>query len=526
MSAEEELFLGVDVGTGGVRVLAVDAAGRVAAAAAAEHPLHVPRPGWTEQDPRDWWSAAVACFRSITAQVPAAGIGGIGLTGQMHGSVFLDRHGEVIRPALLWNDQRTAAECRELEERVGRAELLRVCGNPALTGFTAPKVLWLRRHEPEQYARLRHLLLPKDYLRYRLTGALATDLSDASGTLLLNVAERRWAAGVLGALELDPQILPELHEGPGVTGRVTAAAAAATGLPAGIPVVAGGGDQAAGAVGVGLAQPGQISLSVGTSGVVFAPTDRPAHLFAAGAAVPTGLDAGALETVHSFCHAVPGIWHVMGVMLSSGGSLRWLRDTLYAPEAAADRAAGREPYDRITAEAEQAAPGAEGLLFAPYLTGERTPHANPHARGAFVGLGLHHSRAHMARAVLEGIALGLRDCLDLVRALGVQGEEVRITGGGARSPLWRAIIAGALGLPLRLLEVDEGPAFGAAILAAVGCGAHPSVPAACQAMVRTGAAVPVDPALADRYSRLLPLFRQSYRQLAPVFPALTEEGSR
>lgn len=520
----EPLFLGVDVGTGGVRVLAVDPAGRVVAQATAEHPLHVPRPGWTEQDPRDWWQAAVRCFRQVTGQVSPGQIQAIGLTGQMHGSVFLDRHGEVIRPALLWNDQRTVAECREIEDRVGTETLLRIAGNPALTGFTAPKVLWLRRHEPEHYARLAHLLLPKDYLRYRLTGALATDVADASGTLLLDVGARRWSQEIIAALELNPAILPKVYEGPEITGRVTPEAAAETGLPPGIPVVAGGGDQAAGAVGVGLVRPGQVSMSVGTSGVVFAPTERPGHLQAGAAQVPPGLDPRSLRTVHSFCHAVPGLWHVMGVMLSSGGSLRWFRDTFYRREAEEDRAAGQEPYDRITREAAEVPPGAEGLLFLPYLTGERTPHANPYARGVFVGLGLHHDRRHLARAVLEGIALGLRDSLDLIRALGVSPTEIRITGGGARSPIWRSIMAAVMGIPLRLMAVDEGPAFGAAILAAVGSGFYPTVPAACEAMVRVGEKVPVDPDLARRYEALVPLFRRCYRALEGIFPELSTGG--
>lgn len=546
----QPLFVGIDVGTGGVRVLAVDPEGRVAAQATQEYPLHVPRPGWTEQDPADWWAAAAACLRRVTAAVPAGAIAAVGVTGQMHGSVFLDRRGQVIRPALLWNDQRTAAECQEIEARVGREQLLALAGNPALTGFTAPKVLWLRRHEPEHYAALAHLLLPKDYIRFRLTGALATDVADASGTLLLDVARRRWSDPILAALEIDPAILPAVYEGPEVTGRVTAEASRETGLPAGTPVVAGGGDQAAGAVGVGIVAPGMASVSLGTSGVVFAATDRPAHLAHAGApsdaaapaqapaagattsgaaapgsaAPPPGLPAAALATVHSFCHAVPGQWHVMGVMLAAGGSLRWLRDALYAREAAEARTQGRDPYDAITAEAATVPPGAAGLLFLPYLTGERTPHADPHARGAFIGLGLHHSRAHVARAVIEGISLGLRDSLDLIRALGVSVAELRLTGGGARSPFWRQVLAAALGAPLRMLAVDEGPAFGAAILAAVGAGCYPTVAAAAAAMVRPEAQVPADPDLAARYDALVPIFRTAYRQNQPIFQALASQA--
>ena len=540
----KEVYIGIDIGTGGARVLAVDGSGTLVAQATQEYPLLTPRPGWTEQNPEDWWAATAACLRRVTVEVGPDRVRGVGLTGQMHGSVFLDDQGQVIRPALLWNDQRTQAECDEIVARVGADRLLALAGNRALTGFTAPKVLWLRKHEPEAYARVRHLLLPKDYLRYRLTGEYATDVSDASGTLLLDVAARRWSEPILAALEIDPGILPRLAEGPEVTGYVTPAAAAETGLPAGIPVVGGGGDQAANAVGVGLVSEGAASLALGTSGVVFAATRQPGHVrtgysvganrrdgaatCAAGAGspdpaqvvAPPGLPQDSLSTVHSFCHAVPGMWHVMGVMLSSGGSLRWLRDSLYARDAAEDRQAGREPYDRITGEAATVPAGAEGLLFLPYLTGERVPHPDPSARGAFIGIGLQHTRAHFARAVMEGIAFGLRDNLDLIRALGVNVTELRITGGGSRSPLWRTILAAALGVPLRRMAVDEGPAFGAAILAATGTGAYPDVAAACAAMVRTGDAVPVDAELEARYAALLPLFRQAYVQLKPLFPQL------
>jgi xylulokinase len=518
----QPLFIGIDIGTSGARVIAVDAEGRLAAMATEEYPLLMPQPGWTEQNPSDWWDAVAACLRKVTAAVDVGRVQGIGLTGQMHGSVFLDAAGDVIRPALLWNDQRTEAEVAEITERVGYERLLALCGNRALTGFTAPKVLWLRNHEPEHYARLAHLLLPKDYIRYRLTDAFASEMSDASGTLLLDVAARTWSLPVVEALGIDPAVLPTLHEGTGITGYVTPAAAAATGLPAGIPVVGGGGDQAAGAVGVGLVAPGMASLSLGTSGVVFAASAEPGHLSSGAAATPAGLPPEALSTVHSFCHAVPGMWHVMGVMLSSGGSLRWLRDALYPRETAEARAAGLEPYDTLTAEAAGVAPGAEGLLFLPYLTGERVPHPDPKARGAFVGLGLGHGRSHMARAVLEGIAFGLRDNLDLIRALGVPVEELRLTGGGAKSPLWRQILAAVLEAPLRLLAVDEGPAFGAAILAAAGTGHFPDVPAACAAMVRPAEGVAVDPSLAGAYQKYLPVFRKAYIQLKPVFPELAK----
>lgn len=494
------ILIGLDVGTSGVRVLATDPEGQLLAQAVREYPLAIPRPGWTEQDPHHWWNGTVEALRAVTTQLGARAraIAAVGLTGQMHGSVFLDGRGEVVRPALLWNDQRTISECDEIHRRVGLDRMMAITGNPALPGFTAPKILWLRNHEPEHFARTERVVLPKDYIRYRLTGAVATDMADGSGMVLMDLAGRRWSDEVLGALDLPAGLLPDLYEGTEITGRVTAAGAAATGLPEGTPVVAGGGDQAAGAVGLGLVTEGRISCSIGTSGVVFAACDRPlVH--------PEG-------RLHAFCHAVPGRWHVMGVMLSAAGSFRWLRDTLFP---------GRS-YDELTAMAEGVAPGAEGLLFLPYLTGERTPHMDPYARGAFLGLGLHHTPGHIVRAVLEGITLGLADSLDLIRSLGVAVPEVRLTGGGARSPLWRAMLAAAFGAPVVQMAVDEGPAFGAAILAAVGARVYPDCDSACHAMVRTGgSATASDPVLAERYGRLHGLYGQAYRQAKPLFPQLS-----
>ncbi|MFZ5828150.1 MAG: xylulokinase [Bacillota bacterium] len=498
----QTILIGLDLGTSGVRVLAVDERGEVVAQAAREYPLAIPRPGWTEQEPADWWSGTAEALRSVTDQLGerTRKIAAVGLTGQMHGSVFLDGRGDVVRPALLWNDQRTVAECEEMHRRVGAERLMAITGNPALPGFTAPKILWLRNHEPEHFARTARVLLPKDYIRYRLTGAVATDMADGSGMVLLDLVHRRWSAEVLDALDLPASLLPDLFEGTEVTGRVTSAGAAATGLPEGTPVVAGGGDQAAGAVGLGLVREGRVSCSIGTSGVVFAACDRPlVH--------PEG-------RLHAFCHAVPGRWHVMGVMLSAAGSFRWLRENLFP---------GRS-YDDLTAMAAGVAPGAEGLLFLPYLTGERTPHMDPYARGAFIGLGLHHSPAHLVRAVLEGITLGLADSLDLVRGLGVGVPEVRLTGGGARSALWRSMLAAAFGAPVAQMAVDEGPAFGAAVLAAVGAGLYADCDAASDAMVRvSGQVTEPDPALAERYGRLHGLYRQAYLQAKPLFPQLSSQ---
>jgi xylulokinase len=410
----------------------------------------------------------------------------------MHGATLLDGAGAVVRPALLWNDQRTAAECDEIRARVGAARLVALTGNDALTGFTAPKLLWVRRHEPDVWGRVRHVLLPKDEIRRRLTGVLATDLADASGTLLLDVPRRRWSQEVLDALGLDAALLPALAEGPSITGHVTAEAAAATGLAPGTPVVAGAGDQAANAVGVGAVTPAVGALSLGTSGVVFVPTDGPV-------VEPEG-------RVHAFCHALPATWHVMGVMLSAAGSLRWFRDAV----------APGTPFDALVAEAAAVPPGAEGVRFLPYLTGERTPHADPDARGAFVGLTVGHGREHLTRAVLEGVAFGLRDGLELMRAAGVSvPAEFRASGGGTKSALWRQVVADVLGVPLRTTQTAEGAAYGAAVLAGVGAGWAADVATLAERLVRVGddATTPApDDALDTAYAE----FRALYPALAPV----------
>jgi xylulokinase len=411
-----DALVGLDVGTSGVKGVAIDADGRVLATATADYPLSRPHPGWSEQEPEDWWRAAEDCL----ARLPA---GPVGFSGQMHGLVVLGADGSVLRPAILWNDQRTAVEAAEIEERVGLARLIELTGNRALTGFTAPKLLWLRRHEPELYARIRHILLPKDYVRYRLTGELAIDAADASGTVLFDVRRRTWSEEVCAALDIPFEWLPEEHES---------------------TEIAGAGDQAAAALGVGIARPGPVSVVLGTSGVVFAALPAYTH------------DAQA--RLHVFCHAVPNTWHAMGVMLSAAGSAAWLRGVLGAGLAELD------------AEAERWEPGAEGLLFAPYLAGERTPHPDPDARGAFTGLSARHDRGALWRAMLEGVAFGLRDSLELLRELGAQPESGRVSGGGARSELWLRVVASVLGLPLELTESEEGSAFGAALLAGVRAG--------------------------------------------------------
>jgi xylulokinase len=460
-------LVGLDVGTTGVKALALSPAGEVLARAERDYPLSAPRPGWSEQDPEDWWRASEEALAAVGAERAA----GIGFSGQMHGLVALDEADRVIRPAILWNDQRTGAECAEIEERVGLERLIALTGNRALTGFTAPKLLWLRNHEPESYARIRHVLLPKDYVRLRLTGERAIDVADASGTLLFDVAARRWSDEVLAALEIPGEWLPDVHES---------------------PAVAGAGDQAAGALGVGVDRPGAVSVVLGTSGVVFA--------------VLPAFRADPQARVHVFCHAVSGTWHAMGVMLSAAGSLRWFRDRL-APTAA---------YGELTGEAEQVAPGADGVLFLPYLTGERTPHADPDARAAFVGLEARHGRGALVRALLEGVAYGLRDSLELLLGLGVQPEAGRASGGGARSRLWLGIVASVLGLPLELTAVEEGAAFGAALLAGVAAGVFDDVHEAVETCVRVRDRIEVNEAWRDVYERGYARFRAAYPALRPL----------
>jgi xylulokinase len=468
-------LVGLDVGTTGVKALAVSPDGEVLARAERGYGLSSPRPGWSEQDPEDWWRATQDALGAL--DVPE--IAGIGLSGQMHGLVVLDAEHRVLRPAILWNDQRTAAECAEIEDRVGLERLLALTGNRALTGFTAPKLLWLARHEPEVYARIEHVMLPKDYVRFRLTGERATDMADASGTLLLDVPHRRWSKEVLAALDLPAEWLPRLLESPEVSGQTQD----------GVPVAAGAGDQAAGALGVGVDRPGPVSVVLGTSGVVFA-------------ALPS-FKADEQGRVHAFCHAVPGGWHAMGVMLSAAGSLRWL----------ADVAAPGEDYGALIAEAERWEPGVEGLTFLPYLSGERTPHADPNARGAFVGLSQRHDRGALARSVLEGVAFGLRDSLELLAAIGVQAEVGRVSGGGSRSSLWLRIVASALGLPLQKTAVEEGAAYGAALLGGVAAGSFADVHGAVAVCVKTVDTVEPEPEWVEVYA-------SGYERFRALYPAL------
>jgi xylulokinase len=490
--------IGIDSSTTATKAVLIDEAGAVAGIGVAEYGYDVPRPLWSEQDPALWWGGTVAAIRSVLAASRVAGsdVAAIGLTGQMHGAVLLDASSEVLRPAILWNDQRTADACDEIRRAVGPERLIQITGNDALPGFTAPKLVWVRDNEPEVWARIAHVLLPKDYVRLRLTGDYALDKADGAGTLLFDLAARDWSAEVLDALRIDSGWMPPTHEGPEVTGTITRKAAAATGLREGTPVVAGGGDQAANAVGVGAVSVGTVALSLGTSGVVFATTDGPTS-------DPRG-------QVHAFCHAVPGKWHLMTVMLSAAGSLRWFRDSL-APGV---------DFGELAASAADVTPGSDGLLFLPYLTGERSPHPDPLARGAFVGLTVSHERRHLTRAVLEGVAFGLRDGLDQMIGAGMTAPtQVRASGGGTASPVWRQILADVLRADLATVSTSEGAAYGAGLLAAVGAGWFTTVEAAAGALV-SATVVATPGADVDVYRDVHRVYRDLYPALAPSFHRL------
>lgn len=496
-------LLGIDVGTGGTRAVIIDEFARVVISRTAEHVAFAsPETGWAEQDPHDWWVACAKAVRQALSdsETSASDVAAVGFSGQMHGAVLLDAAGEVLRPALIWCDQRTAAEAQALTEEVGAEKLIAWTCNPALTNFTLTKILWVRNHEPKLFERFRMLLLPKDYVRYRLTGEFGMDMADASGTLLLDVANRRWSKEMMRAAGLDRACLPPLFESPDVCGAVSAAGAAATGLREGTPVVAGAGDQAAGAVGLGIVTPGAVHATIGTSGVVFAATDRPAL-------DPQG-------RLHTFCHAVPGRWHVMGVTQAAGLSLRWFRDNFGA--AAQD---GRDPYELLCAEAAKVPAGCDGVLWAPYLMGERTPHLDPNARAALVGLAASHGRGHVIRAILEGVAFSLKDTFTIFGEMKVPATTIRLGGGGARSTLWRQIQSDVYGQPVEIVEAEEGAAFGAALLAGVGAGTWPNVDQACAVAVRV--AQQVEPNAIDstvlqgqyqRYRRLYPALRDIFQQ--------------
>ncbi|TAN35661.1 MAG: xylulokinase [Verrucomicrobia bacterium] len=502
---KQPVVLGVDIGTSSTKTLLVAANGRIVAEATAAYPLHSPKPGWNEQSPSDWWQATIKTSRAVMSQsgLRPSEVAGIGLSGQMHGSVFLDERGKVLRNALLWNDQRTAQQCADITAAAGGAKgLIALVNNVALTGFTAPKILWLRDNEPKRFPQLRQVLLPKDYIRYLLTGDYASEFSDAAGTLLLDVKNRCWSAPLLRKLDLDAKLFPKLYESPEVTGTLNAEAAQALGLVTGIPVVGGAGDQPAGAVGMGVVEEGIVSATLGTSGVIFAHAEK---------MVPN--PAGVLQ---SFCHAVPGKWCVFGCMLSAGGSFEWAKALLYADA----RPKSRNVFDLMNAELARVPPGCEGLFFLPYLDGERCPHADPMARAGWIGLSRRHGRAAMARAVMEGVTFGMADQVMLMRELGVKVSEVRCGGGGAKSRFWRQLQTDIYNATTCTVDSPNAAAYGAALLGGVGVGLWPSVPAACRQTLTVRERLRPSAKSARFYTKRHVIYRQLYPTLRAIFPQL------
>ncbi|HZZ28438.1 MAG TPA: xylulokinase [Pirellulales bacterium] len=507
------VFLGIDIGTSGTKTIAVSERGKILADATTGYPLYSPKPLWSEQDPDDWWKATVSTVRAVVkkAKLKPADVKAIGLSGQMHGSVFLDKQSRVIRRAILWNDQRTGAECVEIERRAGgRKNLIKMVANPALTGFTAPKILWLRNHEPKNFDRTAKVLLPKDEIRRRLTSEFATEVSDASGMLLLDVAKRAWSKPLLAKLDLDIDLLAKCYESEQVTGKLTKSVAAELGLSTDCVVVGGAGDCAAGAVGNGIVSRGVLSTSIGTSGVMFVHSDE--------------VQVDPLGRLHTFCHAVHGKWHLMGVTLSAGGSLQWFRNKLCETEMALAKKRKVDPYEILTEEAAQVSAGSEGLFFLPYLSGERTPHADSNARGCFVGLTLSHGRRHMLRAVMEGVTYSLRDCLAIIRELGVPVNQIRASGGGSRSPFWRQMQADVFDQEVCTINAEEGAAYGVALLAAVGAGAFKNVVEACEATIRVVKRTATNRATAAYYDKAFPLYQSLYPALKNSFERIAGLG--
>jgi xylulokinase len=492
-------FLGIDIGTGGSRAVLVDQNGHVVSSATAEHIAFAsPQIGWAEQDPHDWWRASVEAVRAVlgSGDVRAEEIGAVSFSGQMHGSVLLDKSDDVLRPALLWCDQRTEKQCRNITDKIGAERLIELVCNPAITGFTLPKLLWVRENEPEIWSKVKTVLLPKDYVRLCLSGDKASDVADSSGTLLFDVQNRRWSGEMLDAMDIDRDLLPDVFESVEITGKVSRTGAQATGLLAGTPIVAGAGDNAAGAIGMGIVKPGTVSATIGTSGVVFVVTEKPT------------LDLKG--RVHTLCHAIPGRWHMTGVTLGAGLSLKWFRDIL---------GAGKD-FGQLSLEASEIAAGSDGAIWLPYLMGERTPHLDPHARAAFVGLTASHTQAHLTRAVMEGVAFSLRDSFEIFRSLGIPINEIRLGGGGARSPLWRQIQADVYGQTVETIEADEGAAFGAAILAGVGVAAWRSVDEACDVAIRVAERVEPDPRSVDVMNRNYEVYKLLYPALRPAMESI------
>ena len=498
------MLIGLDISTTGAKAILITTQGDVISTVTHSYPLSTPKPMWSEQEPEDWWQAAQNSIKEVLTktEVDPQAIKGIGLTGQMHGLVLLDAEGCVLRPAILWNDQRTGAACERLVEIVGLEKLISITGNPAMTGFTAPKLIWVRENEPEIYNKIAHILLPKDYIRFKLSGVHAIDCADASGTSLFDITQRNWSHEIIELLEINPAWLPSVYEGTEITSQVSTDGAQATGLAKGTSIAGGGGDQAAQAVGVGAVEPGIVALTLGTSGVVFAPIGIP-HID------PQG-------RLHAMCHSLPPAqnqgWHLMGVMLSAAGSLRWFRDTL----------APNTDYTKIIEPVTRIPPGCEGLIFLPYLTGERTPYPDPFARGGFIGLTVRHGFAHLTRAVLEGVAFGLRDSLELLKETGLGDiNQIRISGGGAKSPIWRQILSDVMGVELVTVNTAEGASYGAALLAGVGTGVWPSVKQACLTTVKTLNATHPNPEQQKIYESYYQEYRSLYPALKGSFKSLT-----
>jgi len=505
-----DCYIGSDIGTTGTKTVVIDEKGKLLGKSTVEHPLSTPKPGWAEQAPADWWKSAVESIRNAVKQagVKKHDVKGIGLSGQMHGTVFLDKSNKVLRPAILWCDQRTAAECDWITRKIGKERVIHLTCNPVLTGFSAGKIIWLRNHEPEIYAKVKKVLLPKDYIRFLLSGEFAGEVSDASGTSLFDVTNRKWSDEVLSELEIPIEWLPKIYESPVPSTKLSKAAAEELGLNPGTPIVGGGGDQAAGGIGNGIVREGLISSTIGTSGVVFASTDTPK------------LDESA--RVHTFCHAAPNTWHIMGVMLSAGGSYQWFRNVLGTEEIAEAKTKGIDPYVILDAKAEKAPVGCEGLIFLPYLTGERTPYPDPYAKAVFFGLTPRHKKEHLIRAVMEGVTYGLRDSLEIIRGMGVEAKEIRASGGGGRSKLWRQMQADMFNSPVVTIDKDEGPAFGVALLAAVGTGAYASPAEACEATISISTRVEPMAKNVAIYESFYLIYRRLYSNLKETFAETSE----
>ncbi|ADQ46908.1 xylulokinase [Caldicellulosiruptor kronotskyensis 2002] len=500
-------FIGIDVGTSGTKTILTDSKGNILATATFEYPLYQPQIGWAEQNPEDWWDASVKGIKAVLekSKVDPKEVKAVGLTGQMHGLVMLDKNYNVIRPSIIWCDQRTAKECDEITQKVGKERLIEITANPALTGFTASKILWVKNNEPQNYEKVYKILLPKDYIRFKLTGEFATDVSDASGMQLLDIKNRCWSDEVLEKLEIDKDLLGKVYESPEVTGKVSRQASEITGLCEGTLVVAGGGDQAAGAVGNGIVKTGVISSTIGSSGVVFAHLDE--------------FKIDPQGRVHTFCHAVPGKWHVMGVTQGAGLSLKWFRDNFAHIEKAAFEFIDKDPYILMDQEAELANPGSDGLVFLPYLMGERTPILDPYAKGIFFGITAKHTRREFIRAVMEGVVFSLKNCLDILNEMGIEVKEVRVSGGGAKSKLWKQMQADIFEMDVWTLNSKEGPAFGAAILAAVGAGEYNKVEEACDVMIQKVESCNPNKDLFEVYRRTYKLYNSIYPRVKDLFNA-------